>query len=52
MGWRIRVQPSGNGDVSIVLPITTDCNSQGAICTGDGRKLSHRLELTVSGPGQ
>ena len=49
--WRITVQPDGNGDVTIVLPVTTDCDAQGAICTGDGRKLSNRLEFTVSGPG-
>ena len=49
--WRITVQPAGNGDVTIVLPVTTDCNAQGAICTEDGRTLSTRLELTVSGPG-
>ena len=52
VGWRITVQPSGNGDVTITLPETTDCDAQGAICTGDGRKLAHRLELTVGGPGQ
>ena len=28
-----------------------DCAAEGAICTGDGRKLSNRLEFTVSGPG-
>ena len=50
IGWRITVRPDGNGDVTVVLPETTDCDSQGAICTGDGRKLSNRLELTVSGP--
>ena len=52
MGWKITVRPDGNGDVTVVLPVTTDCNAQGAICTEDGRKLSNRLELTVSGPGQ
>ena len=50
IGWRITVRPDGNGDVTIVLPETTDCDAQGAICTEDGRMLSHRLELTVSGP--
>ena len=49
--WEITVQPSSNAAVTIVLPITTDCSVQGAICTSDGRKLSSRLELTVSGPG-
>ena len=49
--WEITVQPSSNADVTIVLPITTDCSVQGAICTSDGRKLSNRVEVTVSGPG-
>ena len=48
--WKITVGPDGNGDVTIVLPVTTDCGAQRAICTEDGRKLSNRLELTVSGP--
>ena len=47
----IHVQPDGDGAVTIVLPVTTDCADDGAICTVDGRKLSTRLELTVSGPG-
>ena len=49
--WEITVQPSSNADVTIALPITTDCSVQGAICTSDGRKLSGRVGLTVSGPG-
>ena len=50
--WLITVEPDSNGDVTIVLPITEDCGAQGAICTGDGRRLSKELVLTVSGPGQ
>jgi hypothetical protein len=50
--WRITVKPQGNGDVTIELPATTDCGATGAICTGDGRKLSNSLSFTVSGPGQ
>ena len=49
--WRIEIKPQGNGDVTIVLPVTTDCNADGAICTADGRKLSNSLSFTVSGPG-
>ena len=45
------MQPDGNAYVTIVLPVTTDCASQGAVCTEDGRMLSQRVELTVSGPG-
>ena len=48
--WETRINPTSNTDVTIVLPITTVCTANGAICTEDGRKLSNRLELTVSGP--
>ncbi len=47
--WRIMVRPDSNEDVTIVLPATTDCEAQGAICTEDGRKLSNSLVFTVSG---
>ena len=50
--WLITVEPDSNGDVTVVLPVTTDCDADGAVCTADGRKLSNRLEFTVSGPGQ
>ena len=49
--WEIHVRPNSNAGVTIVLPVTTDCDARGAVCTEDGRKLSSRLELTVSGPG-
>ena len=51
IGWTITVTPDSAADVTIVLPVTTDCNADGAVCTGDGRKLSNRLEFTVSGSG-
>ncbi len=50
ISWLITVKPHGTGDVTIELPATTDCDAQGAICTADGRKMSNRLEFTVSGP--
>ena len=50
--WEIVVSPDSNGDVTITLPATTDCDVQGAICADGDRKLSNRLERTVSGPGQ
>ena len=49
--WEIRVEPDGNGAVTVTLPAATDCEAQGAICTGDGRMLSDATELTVPGPG-
>ena len=51
ISWLITVKPQGTGDVTIELPATTDCGATGAICTGDGRKLSNSLSFTVSGPG-
>ena len=48
--WEIHVQPDGNGDVTIVLPKTADCDDAGAICTADGTMLSNRNALTVVGP--
>ena len=48
--WEISVTPDGNGVVTIVLPPTTDCEAGGALCTRDGRMLSNRLEISVTGP--
>ena len=50
IGWEITVTPDSDANVSVVLPVTTDCNADGAICTGDGRMLSEEMALTVSGP--
>ena len=50
--WQITVDPDSSEDVTIVLPATEDCAAERAICTGDGRQLSNRLEFTVDGPGQ
>ena len=49
--WEIHIRPASNAAVTVVLPVTTDCDARGAVCTEDGRMLSGRLELTVSGPG-
>ena len=54
--WGSRTGGGGSVRFSLppVLPVTTNCDDQGAICTKDdsGRKLSHSLSFTVSGPGQ
>ena len=52
IGWRITVEPDSSAAVTVVLPITENCDDQGAVCTVDGRMLSNELALTVSGPGQ
>ena len=48
--WTITVEPDGNDTLSLTLPETTSCSSNRAICTGDGRKLSHSTSATVAGP--
>ena len=48
--WGIRVQPDSDADVSIVLPADRACDTQGSICTEDGKILSNRPEMTVPGP--
>ena len=48
-GWRITVTPGSSAEVTVVLPVTTDCNASGAVCTGDGRMLSNRNGFTFSG---
>ena len=50
LGWTITVQPDSNSDVTVALPVTTDCAAQGAICTTGGKMLSERVEITVTGP--
>ena len=47
--WEISVVPDGDGPVAVALPATTDCEADGAVCTGDGRKLSQELEFEVPG---
>ena len=48
--WTITVEPDGNDTISLTLPETTSCSSNRAICTGDGRKLSHSTSATIAGP--
>ncbi len=48
--WKITVKPNADADVSVVLPVTEDCSTRGAVCTSDGRKLSNRVTLSVTGP--
>ena len=49
--WMVSVRPdAASEDVTIVLPATTSCDASGAVCTGDGRKLSNTESATVEGP--
>ena len=49
--WWVIIDPDGNGDVTITLPITTECSAAGAVCTDGRKKLSNRIEYTISGQG-
>ena len=46
----IHVEPSGLGDVTVMLAGGRACATTGAICTADGRMLSHSLATIVQGP--
>ncbi|MDE0350594.1 MAG: sulfatase-like hydrolase/transferase [Gammaproteobacteria bacterium] len=49
--WRLRIGPSGRGDVTVRLPATTGgCDVVGAICTPDGLPLSAPAAATIQGP--
>lgn len=48
IAWEITVTPSGTADVTVTLPVTTDCANTGAICLTDNRKLSNAAEFTVT----
>ena len=46
----VTFKPDACGTVTVLLPVTTDCEADGSICAGDGRPLSNKLEVTVPGP--
>ena len=48
--WRLRIRPSGNGDVTLSLPPTTSCSATNAICTPGGTPLSGSTTATIQGP--
>ena len=45
--WDIAIDPAGSGSVSVLLPATTDCAADGALCTSDGRMLSSGLARSI-----
>ena len=48
--WRITLRPDGDDDVTVVLPPTTDCDANGAVCTQYGKMLSNQVSITVLAP--
>ena len=47
--WVITVEPSSGADVVLVLQPDRACDTTGALCTSDGRRLHNRLEVTIAG---
>ena len=47
--WELTVMPSSDAAV-VLAPAALACGEAGALCTADGRALSHHLETTVAGP--
>ncbi len=48
--WELTVQPSGSGDVSLLLPYGRACTEAGAVCAEDDRPLSAAVSGAVTGP--
>ena len=48
--WKIKITPDGNENVVIVLEANRACSVTGAICTSSEKRLTTRLEGTVTGP--
>ncbi len=46
----VRVRPTSHEPVTVALGATDDCSAAGAICAGDGRKLSGSLSASVTSP--
>ena len=50
IAWRITVEPTADGDITIRLPARSDCSAAGAVCTAGGTALSNSATATVAGP--
>ena len=48
--WEITVQPDGNDEVTLLLPITANCGDEGAVCTSSEKKLLIGAVVFVRGP--
>ena len=48
--WRVRVQPSSHGAVTVTLSPSPACGATGAVCTPDGRTYTTALATRIQGP--
>ena len=50
VGWRITVRPNSDGAVTIILPITEDCEAQARSARTTAGSCPPSWCMTVSGP--
>ena len=48
--WRVRVEPSSHGAVTVTLSPSPPCGAAGAVCTEDGRTFTTALATQIQGP--
>ena len=48
--WDLTVRPDSLADVTVTLSSGAACDTPAAVCTADGKALSHTLSTTVRGP--
>ena len=48
--WKLKVRPDSLADVTVTLAAGAACDTPAAVCTADGKALSHTLSATVRGP--
>ena len=45
--WEVRLTPGSDAMVTVSLPAPIDCDAAGAVCTPDGRMLSHGVGRAI-----
>ena len=48
--WEITLRIDSTGDITITLPAERACDTTGAVCTDDGRRLSNHPTATIPPP--
>ena len=48
--WTLTIEPTADSDVTILLPPTTDCTLDSAVCTARSSPLVNEATITVPGP--
>ena len=50
IGWKVDAVPDSEGAMIITLPAGLACDTDGAVCSRDGERLSVAVSITVPGP--